>query len=119
MTTTVVPQVRVGIMNEPQVEFILNNDYLVNGERVTGNQLARCVDGMVEWNGKRYHDLLFEPVNVDKDSFTLENVTIGVSFHWKRKEDQTFRGALHLIVENDKITTINILSVEEYLLSVI
>ena len=106
-------------MNEPQVEFILNNDYLVNGERVTGNQLARCVDGMVEWNGKRYHDLLFEPVNVDKDSFTLENVTIGVSFHWKRKEDQTFRGALHLIVENDKITTINILSVEEYLLSVI
>ena len=49
MTTTVVPQVRVGIMNEPQVEFILNNDYLVNGERVTGNQLARCVDGMVEW----------------------------------------------------------------------
>lgn len=114
-----VPQVRVGIMSEPIVEFVLNNYYIVNGEKVTGNQLARCVEGMVEWNGKRYTDLLFEPVNIDSDSFTLENVTIGVSFHWKRKEDQTFRGALHLIVENDKITTINILSVEEYLLSVI
>ena len=114
-----VPQVRVGIMNEPMVEFELNGDYRVDGEQVTGNQLARCVDGMVEWNGKKYNDILFEPTNVDTDSFTLENVTIGVSFHWKRKEDQTFRGALHLIVENDRITTINILSVEEYLLSVI
>ena len=95
MTTTVVPQVRVGIMNEPQVEFILNSDYLVNGEKVTGNQLARCVDGMVEWNGRKFTELLFEPTNVDTDSFTLENVTIGVSFHWKRKEDQTFRGALY------------------------
>ena len=114
-----VPQVRVGIMNEPIVEFVLNNYYLVNGERVTGNQLVQCVDGMVQWNGKKYNDLLFEPINADSDSFTLENVTIGVSFHWKRKEDQTFRGALHLIVENDRITTINILSVEEYLLSVI
>lgn len=115
----IVPQVRVGIMNEPMVEFELNGDYRVNGEKVTGNQLARCVDGMVEWNGKQYSDLLFEPTNVDNDSFTLDNVTIGVSFHWKRKENQTFRGALHLIVENDGITTINILSVEEYLLSVI
>ena len=114
-----VPQVKVGIMNEPMVEFELNGDYRVDGEKVTGNQLARCVDGMVEWNGKKYNDILFEPNNVDTDSFTLENVTIGVSFHWKRKENQTFRGSLHLIVENDRITTINILSVEEYLLSVI
>ncbi|MBQ9584636.1 MAG: SpoIID/LytB domain-containing protein [Muribaculaceae bacterium] len=114
-----VPQVRVGIMSEPIVEFEFNGDYRVGGEKVTGNHLARCVDGMVEWNGKKYSDILFEPTNVDTDSFTLENVTIGVSFHWKRKENQTFRGALHLIVENDCITTINILSVEEYLLSVI
>ena len=114
-----VPKVRVGIMNEPMVEFVLNNYYVVNGEKVTGNQLVQCVNGMVQWNGKMYSDLLFEPINADSDSFTLENVTIGVSFHWKRKEDQTFRGALHLIVENDRITTINILSVEEYLLSVI
>ena len=114
-----VPQVRVGIMTEPMLEFELNGDYRVDGEKVTGNQLAQCVDGMVAWNGKKYRDLFFEPTNVDSDSFTLENVTIGVSFHWRRKENQTFRGALHLIVENDKITAINILSVEEYLMSVI
>ena len=59
-----VPQVRVGIMNEPMVEFELNGDYRVDGEKVTGNQLARCVDGMVEWNGRKYNDLLFEPTNI-------------------------------------------------------
>lgn len=46
-------------------------------------------------------------------------MTIGVKFHWERKEDQTFKGNLNLIVENGLITAINALSVEDYLLSVI
>ena len=114
-----IPQVRVGIMNEPLVEFVLNGDYRVNGAVCKGSQAARCIDGQVEWDGNHYGELLFEPVDAEKASFTLKDVTIGVSFHWKRKENQTFRGALHLIVEDDKITAINIISVEEYLLSVI
>ena len=42
-----------------------------------------------------------------------------MSFHWRRQEDQTFKGSLKLIVEGGKLTAINIVSVEEYLLSVI
>ena len=114
-----IPQVRVGIMNEPQVDFVLNGDYRVNGAVLSGDQTARCVDGQVEWGGNRYADLLFEPVDAEKASFTLKAVTIGVSFHWKRQEDQTFKGALHLIVEDGKLTPVNVLSVEDYLLSVI
>ena len=114
-----IPQVRVGIMNEPQVDFVLNGDYRVNGAVCNGDQSARCVDGQVEWGGNRYGELLFEPVDAEKASFTLKGVTIGVSFHWKRQEDQTFKGALHLIVENGKLTPVNVLSVEDYLLSVI
>ena len=114
-----IPQVRVGIMNEPQVDFVLNGDYRVNGEACSGGQSARCVDGHVEWGGNRYSELLFEPVDAEKASFTLQAVTIGVSFHWKRQEDQTFKGALHLIVENGRLTPVNVLSVEDYLLSVI
>ena len=114
-----VPQVRVGIMNEPVVDFVLNNEYRVGGNLVAGNQHVEAIDGKVVWNGQQYDELLFEPVNVETDSFTLIDVTIGVSFHWRRKEVQSFRGALHLIVENGKITTVNVLSVEEYLLSVI
>ena len=114
-----IPQVRVGIMNEPEIEFVLNGDYRVNGTACSGGQTARCVDGQVEWGGNRYGDLLFEPVDAEKASFTLKGVTIGVSFHWKRQEDQTFKGALHLIVEDGKLTPVNVLSVEDYLLSVI
>ena len=114
-----IPQVRVGIMNEPEVEFVLNGDYRVNGTVISGDQSARCVDGHVEWSGNRYAELLFEPVDADNASFTLKAVTIGVSFHWKRQEDQTFKGALHLIVEYGKLTPVNVLSVEDYLLSVI
>ena len=114
-----IPQVRVGIMSEPQVAFVLNGDYRVNGAVSNGDQMARCVDGMVEWNGEHYGELLFEPVDGEKASFTLKAVTIGVSFHWKRQEDQTFKGALHLIVEDGKLSPVNVLSVEDYLLSVI
>ena len=114
-----VPQVRVGIMNEPTVDFVLNNQYQVNGNLVAGNQHVEAINGKIVWNNQSYDELLFEPVNPDTDSFTLVDVTIGVSFHWRRKEVQSFRGSLHLIVEDERITTVNVLSVEEYLLSVI
>ena len=80
-----VPQVRVGIMNEPTVDFVLNNQYQVNGNLVAGNQHVEAIDGKIVWNNQSYDELLFEPVNPDTDSFTLVDVTIGVSFHWRRK----------------------------------
>ena len=73
----------------------------------------------MEWNDNRYGELMFEPADPDTASFTLKDVTIGVSFHWRRQENQTFKGALKLIVEDGKLTPINVLSVEDYLLSVI
>ena len=114
-----VPQVKVGIMNEPVIDFVLNSEYKVDGMVQSGSQRAECCDGKVLWNGKTYDELLFEPQDVANGSFTLVGGTIGVNFHWERKENQSFRGALKLIVEHGKLTTVNILSVEEYLLSVI
>ncbi|MEG2674315.1 MAG: SpoIID/LytB domain-containing protein [Muribaculaceae bacterium] len=114
-----IPQVKVGIMNEPTIKFVLNNDYTVNGAVVNGVKQVEINEGKISWLGSLYDELIFEPTNVDSDSFELFDVTIGVNFHWERKENQSFRGALHLIIENQKITAINVLSVEEYLLSVI
>ncbi len=114
-----VPQVKVGIMHEPNVDFILHGDYKVNGTVVTGEQSATLVNGKVCWNGTEYDELLFEPSNAETESFELVGVTIGVNFHWERKENQSFRGSLRLIVEHGAICPVNILSVEEYLLSVI
>ncbi len=118
---TEVPRVKVGIMSEPTVEFVLDGEYIVDGgEKVTGKQVAEVsTDGKVLWNGKKADIIKFEPTNAEKNSVELIGVTIGVNFHWERKENQRFRGALHVIVEKGKLTAINVLSVEEYLLSVI
>ncbi|GAB1474821.1 hypothetical protein MASR2M69_22620 [Bacteroidota bacterium] len=58
-------------------------------------------------------------MNEQEASFKLKGVTIGINFHWERKEDQVFKGSLKFIVENGKLTAINLLGVEEYLTSVI
>ena len=114
-----VPRVKVGIMNEPEVNFVLFGEYrLADGTIVTGEQHAEVTaEGQVAWNGTVADVVTFEPS--ENGFFELKGVTIGVNFHWERKEDQRFSGALHLIVENGKLTAVNVLPVEDYLLSVI
>ena len=114
-----VPCVKVGIFNEPEVKFVLYGKYRVGDTIAEGECLASVSGGKVLWNGKEYDNVLFTPSDEENDCFELKDVTIGVNFHWERKENQKFRGALSLIVENDRVTAINVLSVEEYLLSVI
>ena len=114
-----VPRVKVGIMNEPEVDFVLFVEYrLADGTIVTGEQHAEVTaEGQVAWNGTVADVVTFEPS--ENGYFELKGVTIGVNFHWERKEDQRFSGALHLIVENGRLTAVNVLPVEDYLLSVI
>ena len=61
----------------------------------------------------------FEPVRPTSASFMLTGVTIGINFHWERKEDQLFKGDLRFIADDGKIIAINRVGVEEYLKSVI
>jgi SpoIID/LytB domain protein len=113
------PKVNVGIMFEPQIEFILQGNYLWEGTKLNGCQTAKYSEGKILWNGSVYEELIFEPTDSESDSFELLDVTIGINFHWERKENQRFRGALKLIVENGKLTAVNVISVEDYLISVI
>src|SRR5438874_3196181 len=52
-------------------------------------------------------------------SFALEDVTIGIGFHWERKERQVFRGALRIIKRDAGLTVVNDVPLEEYVTSVI
>ena len=70
------------------------------------------------WKGKKYEELLFVPKD-EQATFSIEDVTIGVHFHWERKETQLFGGSLKLIIEGDRIVAVNTLPVETYLTSVI
>ena len=110
--------VTVGIVSAQEIKFSLNGAYSVNGIAVEGAQVATMTEKGILWNEKLYKKLIFNPLS-EKSSFTIEDVTIGVDFHWNRKENQTFRGTLRLTTDNDKILVINELSVENYLESVI
>jgi SpoIID/LytB domain protein len=112
------PKVSVGIMFEPQIVFVLGGEYLSEGNSYSGEQRLFVSNGKVSFNGNLYDELLFEPVKAES-TFELKDVTIGINFHWERKENQSFSGSVKFIVEDGKITAVNVLSVEDYLTSVI
>ncbi|MBF1461845.1 SpoIID/LytB domain-containing protein [Prevotella pallens] len=112
------PIVSVGIVSASKLCFSLNAPYTVCGSQRCGKQVVELSEGRILWENNFYDELLFES-NDTQSSFTLEDVTIGVNFHWERKEAQTFLGKLRFIVENNNICAINELPVETYLISVI
>ena len=112
------PIVSVGIVSASKLLFSLNAPYTVCGSQRCGKQVVELAEGRILWENALYDELLFEPTDAHS-SFTLEDVTIGVNFHWERKEAQTFLGKLRFIVQDNNICAINELPVETYLTSVI
>ena len=112
------PVVSVGIVSGDEIHFQLNGTYTIGNREVTGKQTVKLMNGRVLWGSADYPELCFTPKD-DSMSFTLDNVTIGVDFHWERKEAQTFLGKLRFVVDGDKLWAINELPVERYLASVI
>ncbi|WP_290540678.1 SpoIID/LytB domain-containing protein [Alistipes sp.] len=113
------PKVQVGIMFEPEIEFTLQTPYRIGGQTITGDGKVSCQNGKVIWQGAAYDEITFEPLDESHSEFELKGVTIGINFHWERKENQRFEGALKFIVENDRLTAVNVIRVEDYLTSVI
>ena len=112
------PYASVGIMESAEIDFELNGNFTVNGQTVTGGQKAILSNSRLEWNGQQTTEIIFMPQD-DTCSFTLSDVVIGIHFHWERKERQTFSGSLKLLAETNGITAVNIVHIEDYLLSVI
>lgn len=110
------PHLQVGIMSAKEIEFEIFSDG-------AGVRKATLCEGKIAYDGALYDELYFEAQTPSsmfaEPSFMLRNVTIGVNFHWERQEDQKFAGALKIIVEKDKLTAVNVVGVEDYLLSVI
>lgn len=113
------PKVNVGILFEPQIDFVLLTPYRINGKEVSGEQTVTYSNDSILWQGHSCQELLFEPIDEPNGKFEIFDVTIGINFHWERKEDQRFQGAFKVIIEDKKLTGINVISVEDYLTSVI
>lgn len=110
------PQIEVGVMSAKEIEFEILSDG-------AGPRKAVLKEGRIEYDGAQYDELYFEAQTLSskfaEPSFVLHGVTIGVNFHWERTENQKFAGALKIIVEKDRLTAVNVIGVEDYLLSVI
>lgn len=110
------PMLEVGIMTAPEIVFEILSDG-------AGPRKAGVKEGKIEYGGALYDELYFDAETLSTQfagpSFILHDVTIGVDFHWERKEDQKFAGALKIILDKGKLTAINVIGVEDYLLSVI
>lgn len=114
------PQISVGIMSAPEIKFSLFNTHnFDDGVLNKGEYSAVISDGKIDFNGKLYNQVLIEANDIHTNYFELKDAVIGINFHWERKEDQQFQGHLKLIVENDMITAINLVPLEDYLMSVI
>lgn len=114
------PYINVGIVTGKEISFTLNGKYLTQeGEVVTG-QLKASTTGnrKISLGTKKIESIELTPED-NNCSFTLHNVTIGISYHWERQEEQTFTGKLKLITDGENVIAINILPVEDYLVSVI
>ncbi|MBI4475088.1 MAG: SpoIID/LytB domain-containing protein [Acidobacteria bacterium] len=70
----------------------------------------------------RYHftsEITVTPEDPLSGAFAIEDVTIGIGFHWERNERQLFRGGLRIVKQAAGLTAINDVSLEDYVTSVI
>ncbi|WP_300790595.1 SpoIID/LytB domain-containing protein [uncultured Bacteroides sp.] len=114
------PYINVGIVTGKEISFTLNGKYLTQeGEVITGQlKVSAMGNGKISLDTKKIESIELTPED-NNCSFTLHNVTIGISYHWERQEEQTFTGKLKLITGGENVIAINILPVEDYLVSVI
>lgn len=122
------PEIQVGLLSNPEILFTLQGNYHVVAPKgnpvptqkiVEGEQHVYMDNGLIKWKDASFKELLFFPIDLEKNLIKIRNVMIGKQFHWQQQEDQSFQGALRFIIEEGEITAINIISTERYLTSVI
>lgn len=126
MKERVAPVIRVGVLTANEIGFSLKGDYADGSGNVYGQSVWKAViagDKIEISNDTGFSrvagEFTLEPAGRSGASFVIHSVVIGVDFHWEREEDQEFPGALSIIIENGSLVAVNILPVEDYLVSVI
>jgi len=119
------PKIKVGICDGyPEIRGRLNGVYRTNGSSLAGEFAARPREGAVGLYDAFGREILRSPtihlIAGGRETFTLHEVTIGVRFHWERREEQTFSGDLMFLPSGKgTLVAVNEVSVEEYLMSVV
>ena len=115
------PIIKVGILlKQEKIDFSLLSPFILNGKPIAeGDYSVSVSEGKLVFNGVRFDELAFEADDLHNSVFELKDVIIGVNFHWERRENQRFLGGLKFIVEENAVTAVNGVYLEDYLVSVI
>lgn len=109
-------KISVGLLSAKEIRFEIISDG-------AGPQTVKWHDGRISYNGMLYDELYFDSMTLStlfaEASFILYDVVIGIDFHWQQKRIFKYAGGLKFIVEGDRITAVNCIGMEDYLMSVI
>lgn len=109
-------KISVGLLSAKEIRFEIVSDG-------AGPQTVKWHDGRISYNGMLYDELYFDSMTLStlfaEASFILYDVVIGIDFHWQQKRTFKYAGGLKFIVEGDRITAVNCIGMEDYLMSVI
>lgn len=122
------PIITVGIMHAERIGFFFDSPFrCAEMPNITFDgeyEVFLSDDGRVSFFEQQFDLLHFTPIEeqdyTSEDGyFELEDVVIGINFHWERKENQRFKGGLTFMIEHGKVVAINEIPTEAYIFSVI
>jgi len=120
------PEISIGILSNKEIMFDLYGEFFENATNKTlsGNFLATLNNNKIilTQNSREIlssEEIVLTPKDIEEESFVLYDVVIGKQFHWERKEKQRFRGTLKIIIDENNLIAINIIPLDDYLVSVI
>jgi SpoIID/LytB domain protein len=120
------PVITVGIVTRPSLDLEFSGSFGAGSKpgQINGPARASLAGSTIilECGAVRLEragEILIAPAGGSPHSFVIRDVTIGVQFHWERKEDQRFTGSLKLVPTAQGIAAINVVPLEAYLASVI
>lgn len=124
-TNPQIPIIEAGILFSPLIRFRLNGIFRAgtqdypSGDYALRKQEDRYILETPENTVTINLPFTLLPREPETADFDLTDVVIGIHFHWERKENQKFKGGLKLIDEGEHLTAVNLIPLEDYLLSVI
>lgn len=120
------PLLNVGILTSKVINFELYGDFSVFGfkETFSGMFTAEVVNNIIvcTYGNNKLEisdEIEFIPSDPISESFLIKDVIIGEGFHWEQKQKQRFSHTLKIIKNKKNVCAINIIPLENYLMSVI
>lgn len=113
------PVIRVGLLSGAQSVYLTLEGKFIDeeGRTIDEGDHRMSVDQFDRAQAVSLRHV--RPVDFHSSRVTVHDVTIGIDFHWERKESQQFQGAIRIIRDGRGLTLINELPMESYLISVI